>query len=245
MLAWLVILLIALAVAFFTFQANPEAYEALMNVETGAAAFALLDSSELPGVKCTLRFVEDDNVLPGHEPRIGDVPLDVALDIAHEGATAPTGAAQLVLKHLDERAVAGEKDGGRRGFAVRPTGDGGYIVAGTTESFGNGGIDCYVVKTTNTINHDSTLSFFNPTSFLMEKAIEYTPDEETHTLYSDYREVGGILRAFHQEINTLPICAPMVTSVRPGRRPARKPSAVQKHYWEQYMITITTPWAVG
>ena len=68
-----------------------------------------------------------------------------------------------------------------------------------------GDIDCYVVKTTNTINKDSTLSFFNRDSFLMEQSIEYTPDTETHTVFSDYREVGGLLRAFHQEVNALPM----------------------------------------
>lgn len=65
--------------------------------------------------------------------------------------------------------------------------------------------DCYVVKTKNTINDDSSLTFFNIADFTMEKTISFTPDSESHTLYSDYREVNGVLRSFHQEITTLPI----------------------------------------
>jgi len=34
-----------------------------------------------------------------------------------------------------------------RGYAVQPAGDGGYILAGTTESFGSGKIDCYAIRT--------------------------------------------------------------------------------------------------
>jgi hypothetical protein len=34
-----------------------------------------------------------------------------------------------------------------RGFAVQSTADGGYLIGGTTESFGNGKVDCYVIKT--------------------------------------------------------------------------------------------------
>jgi len=44
-----------------------------------------------------------------------------------------------------QEAYGGAKDD--RAYAVRCTADGGYILAGTTESFGNGKIDCYVVRT--------------------------------------------------------------------------------------------------
>jgi PDZ domain/Aspartyl protease len=67
-----------------------------------------------------------------------------------------------------------------------------------------GEIDCYVVKTTNNINTDSSLTFFNMSNFLIEKSISYTPDSESHTLYTDYRDVQGLLRSFHQEVLTLP-----------------------------------------
>jgi len=46
---------------------------------------------------------------------------------------------------LWEQAYGGSKDD--RAYAVLPTSDGGYIMAGTTESFGSGKIDCYVVRT--------------------------------------------------------------------------------------------------
>jgi len=46
---------------------------------------------------------------------------------------------------LWEQVYGGSKDD--RAYAVLPTSDGGYIMAGTTESFGSGKIDCYVVRT--------------------------------------------------------------------------------------------------
>ena len=39
---------------------------------------------------------------------------------------------------------------------------------------------------------------------MIEKEISYTPDEETHTLFSDYRNVNGAMKAFHQIVTTLP-----------------------------------------
>ncbi|MCP4685251.1 MAG: PDZ domain-containing protein [bacterium] len=68
-----------------------------------------------------------------------------------------------------------------------------------------GDVNCYVVKTTNTINEDSSLTLFSTSSLMIEKSIAYTPDSETHTVFSDYREVGGILRSFHQEMTMLPM----------------------------------------
>jgi hypothetical protein len=67
-----------------------------------------------------------------------------------------------------------------------------------------GDADCYVVKTANNINSDYTLTYFNIAGFLIEKEISHTPNSESHTLYTDYRPVNGILRSFHQEITELP-----------------------------------------
>ena len=64
--------------------------------------------------------------------------------------------------------------------------------------------DCYVIKMTNTINNDSSLIYFNTESFLMEQEISIESNNESHAIYSDYRAVGGILRAFHQDITNQP-----------------------------------------
>jgi hypothetical protein len=62
------------------------------------------------------------------------------------------GYADAYLFRTDENGIlqwqevyGGSKDD--RAYAVQPTGDGGFVLAGTTESSGNGKIDCYVVKT--------------------------------------------------------------------------------------------------
>lgn len=66
-------------------------------------------------------------------------------------------------------------------------------------------IDCYVVKTANSIDDDIFLDYFNTATFYLEKSIAIEPDVERRTLYSDYRKVNGIQRSFRQEIETLPI----------------------------------------
>ena len=68
-----------------------------------------------------------------------------------------------------------------------------------------GEADCYVVKISNKINQDLRLEFIDRTTFLLVKSIDKQPDEETQTLYSDYRDVNGIKRAFKHEIEILPI----------------------------------------
>jgi len=68
-----------------------------------------------------------------------------------------------------------------------------------------GEIDCYVIKIENAINDDILLQFIDKSSFYLQKSITKRPDDEQHTVYSDYREIGGIMRAFRQDIETLPI----------------------------------------
>ncbi|MDD3730782.1 MAG: aspartyl protease family protein [candidate division Zixibacteria bacterium] len=65
--------------------------------------------------------------------------------------------------------------------------------------------DCYIVKIANTINDDITLNYINSTSFLLVKTINKSPDNENHTVYSDFRDINGIKVAFHQESVTLPL----------------------------------------
>ncbi|MCP4706231.1 MAG: hypothetical protein GY865_16670, partial [candidate division Zixibacteria bacterium] len=65
--------------------------------------------------------------------------------------------------------------------------------------------DCYSILTGNNSNNDSSLTFINCKTFMTEKTIAYTPDDETQTLYSDYREIDGVKISFHQEITNLPV----------------------------------------
>ena len=71
------------------------------------------DLVQVPGA---LGLVVDDDVLRGHRLAVAEVLLHVVLDVADEGLAAAAGAAQLVLEHLDERSVAAEEDGRRRGL---------------------------------------------------------------------------------------------------------------------------------
>lgn len=66
-------------------------------------------------------------------------------------------------------------------------------------------IDCYVVRTSNSINDDITFDYYNTADFLLVKTIEKHPDEETHAMISDYRDVDGIKRSFAQEVEILPV----------------------------------------
>ena len=60
--------------------------------------------------------------------------------------------------------------------------------------------DCYVIMTNNTINSDSGHTYINTETFLIEKEIGYTPDQENSTVYSDYRQVNGMTQSFKQVI---------------------------------------------
>jgi hypothetical protein len=66
------------------------------------------------------------------------------------------------------------------------------------------GADCLVVKMENIINEDSTFFFINKENYYIVKSILKQPDVEIHTLFSDYRETGGIIHPFHEETEILP-----------------------------------------
>jgi hypothetical protein len=68
-----------------------------------------------------------------------------------------------------------------------------------------GEASCYVVRTTNTINDDVQTDYINTTSYLVEKTTTATPDGEEVVRFSDYREVGGVMHAFRQEVESLPV----------------------------------------
>ena len=75
------------------------------------------DLLDVPGA---LRLVVDDDVLRRHRGAVAEVLLHVVLDVADEGLAVAAGAAQLVLKHLDEGAVSAEEDRRRRWLAAGP-----------------------------------------------------------------------------------------------------------------------------
>lgn len=58
---------------------------------------------------------------------------------------------------------------------------------------------CYVVRTSNTINRDTVIQYFDTTSFRLIKSSEIRPDGKAHSLHSDYRSVNGVLYPFAQE----------------------------------------------
>lgn len=74
-----------------------------------------------------------------------------------------------------------------------------------------GGIDtvgeteCYVVITANGINDDEIVNYFNTSTFMQEKSENRHPDDQEYIVYSDYRDVGGILLSHHQDMTHMPI----------------------------------------
>ncbi len=67
------------------------------------------------------------------------------------------------------------------------------------------GFDCFVIETKNNINDDVNFDYYDTSNYLLVKKIEVKPSSETHTIYSDYREVDSVLYSFHQEAEILPI----------------------------------------
>ncbi len=65
--------------------------------------------------------------------------------------------------------------------------------------------ECYVIKMTNTINEDVRFDYYNTTNFYLEKTIEIQPDLESHSVYSDYRDVRGVKHPFNIKQEILPI----------------------------------------
>jgi hypothetical protein len=72
--------------------------------------------------------------------------------------------------------------------------------------------DCYVVMTLNTLTPDTLYQYFDMSSFHLLKMITKSQTGESHTLFSDYREVDGILAAFGQDMTEFP--TRMKTSIR-------------------------------
>jgi outer membrane lipoprotein-sorting protein len=62
-----------------------------------------------------------------------------------------------------------------------------------------GGATCYVVRTTNSINQDTLMQYFDTTSFRQLQAISIKADGRTNTRYFDYRDVDGVLVPFEEQ----------------------------------------------
>ena len=66
------------------------------------------------------------------------------------------------------------------------------------------GTKCYVIKVQNSINETVEHYFYSTESFYLLKRITIRPDREEHTVYTDFREVDGMIMPFHELIETLP-----------------------------------------
>lgn len=67
------------------------------------------------------------------------------------------------------------------------------------------GADCYVVRTTNSINDDVILDYYDAESFRQVKSSGNMGHTTEVTLFYDHREVDRVLRSFRQEMEYLPI----------------------------------------
>lgn len=66
------------------------------------------------------------------------------------------------------------------------------------------GRECYAVRLENTLNIDVFTFYYDSQDFLLLKQLRVSPDGEEEVVYSDYREVDGLLRAFKTETTTQP-----------------------------------------
>ena len=66
------------------------------------------------------------------------------------------------------------------------------------------GAACYVVRITNTINQDTIHQYIDTASYRLLKTAVKTPNSETRTTFSDYRDVNGVLVSFAQDALMLP-----------------------------------------
>lgn len=66
------------------------------------------------------------------------------------------------------------------------------------------GKSCYRISIANNINKQVTRQFFDTASFMLLKTIDVSPEGESHTWFSDYRDAGGVPFAFKQVVVTFP-----------------------------------------
>ncbi len=59
--------------------------------------------------------------------------------------------------------------------------------------------DCYLVKISNNINTDSMIQYYDRDSFMVRRQLDYTPEGDNETIFSDFRDVDGMPSAFKQK----------------------------------------------
>ncbi len=65
------------------------------------------------------------------------------------------------------------------------------------------GVNCNVVKISNTINSDVQTNFINSSTFLLERAISNEGEESSDSYFGDYRDVGGLKVAHYTKQTSL------------------------------------------
>jgi hypothetical protein len=64
---------------------------------------------------------------------------------------------------------------------------------------------CYTLLIESTIDNAERVWFISTSSFLMRRSEIKHPDAQEHIVYSDYREVDGVLHPFRQDVVVLPV----------------------------------------
>lgn len=64
---------------------------------------------------------------------------------------------------------------------------------------------CYTLVIDSTIDNARRVWFISTSSLLMRRSEINHPDEQQHVVYSDYREIDGVLRPFGQHVVILPV----------------------------------------
>jgi hypothetical protein len=75
------------------------------------------------------------------------------------------------------------------------------------------GSRCYVVSIASTLDDAVTLRYFDTSTLLETKRSVIRGDRGSHTLYSDYRSVNGVMKAFRLETTAFPAGRTRVTAI--------------------------------
>jgi hypothetical protein len=67
------------------------------------------------------------------------------------------------------------------------------------------GDSCYVVRIDDSIEDATRLLYIDAKTMLLRMSVRSRTNRETRTVYSDYRDVAGILRPFREEVLELPL----------------------------------------